>query len=102
MGVHVDGAVARRVAWVELAEDSAHDRLPVDAIGERAADELDPERWMPAGTEPEGEVIETDEARGENLHSWNAPELRDDLRVARQRHVDVALPESCEDLGGLW
>ena len=43
---------------VELTEDRPRDRHPIDPVGERPADELVPERGVPAGAEAEREVIE--------------------------------------------
>ena len=59
MRAQEDGVLVRRIARVEIAEGPVHDRDPVDSIGERAADELDPERRMPAGALAEMEEVQT-------------------------------------------
>ena len=100
MRVPEDGAVARRVARVEYAEECPRNRLPVEAVGERAANELALERRMPAIAEAEVEEVDAVEPGWEDLDPRNAPQLRDDRRLTRDRHVEIALPETREHLGG--
>ena len=68
MRVPEDGVVVRRIARVEIAEGPVHDRDPVDSVGERAADEFDLERGMPASALAEMEEVQTVDPGWEDLY----------------------------------
>ncbi len=61
-----DGAVARRVPRVELAEEPSDDVGPIDAVGKRPPHALVPKRRVAPRTDPDLEVLPATRRRREN------------------------------------
>ena len=92
------GAIARSVARVERAEELPDDLDPVDPVRERPTDELLLERRMPAGTDPDVQMLPGVRERRDDFDPRHAPQLGDDLGVPRLGEVALARAEPFEYL----
>lgn len=77
----------------EVLEDLPHERNAVDAVGDRLADELVPERRVAAGTHPDREVIPGRAGGGDDPEPGLPAERGDDTGKEPVRDVELAPPE---------
>src|SRR4029453_8895360 len=80
----------------EVPEERTHDRDPVDAVGEHAADELRLEGRMSIGLKTYLQVLEVDSRRIQVLEAGDASELGLEVRVEPGVvDIEFALAQGC-------